>query len=586
MAREKKNGFSLSSSKNKSTEIDKLKSEINKENRNINSGLFGSLTKTADEIDNSPDNDQFMLLKNKLEDVSAKYRGTTGSNPMEFFNRIELDSMSKENLINKEYKGSDKIAKNIDAIIRNSSGEFFVEEKDRFFRYEDYRLLDSYITEVSKCIDLYRDCILSPDDITKKAISFFYDNVKIEEENNIKENLDLIKKRYDIEKKFKNDLREGLLLGDLFWLIMPYQVGFSKILKEDEMFDRNEENDNYGNILTESIMDLDNDSDFNALFSEMEYIHESSNKAKDYKSLVTNAKQDIIDSINSNIKCFKDPADLISDIKSQSNSSRDLENLDIKGSIFKKLCPENIVKLELDGQVLGYMYVEKNNGNNASGKKDGPNSSMNALRSSNTGSSINTTDALGYGSNDVFNSRYDYLQRDNTKLKSKYQLISQIFVKGISKKINKDFLVKNQDFKELIYNLVYQEYITKKKVKMTFIEPQYVHHLKFASADTYGVSKCSKILFFGKIYLATLLTNVMQKIIRGRDKRAFYVDVGLDDDMEGTVNNFIKDIKSKELTSGTFKNVTTVLNSVGAFEDYYIPTIDGERQILPSLNLS
>jgi len=50
-------------------------------------------------------------------------------------------------------------------------------------------------------------------------------------------------------------------------------------------------------------------------------------------------------------------------------------------------------------------------------------------------------------------------------------------------------------------------------------------------------------------------------------KRAFYVETGLDDDMEGAIQGFIRDIKSKELTSGYLKNITTILNSVGAFED-------------------
>ena len=47
----------------------------------------------------------------------------------------------------------------------------------------------------------------------------------------------------------------------------------------------------------------------------------------------------------------------------------------------------------------------------------------------------------------------------------------------------------------------------------------------------------------------------------------------------GTIQGFIKDIKSKELTSGHLKNITTILNSVGAFEDYYIPVFDGEKNI-------
>jgi hypothetical protein len=275
------------------------------------------------------------------------------------------------------------------------------------------------------------------------------------------------------------------------------------------------------------------------------------------------AKKDIVDSLNNNIKFFKDPSDLLSEKKIEQNKSRKFDDLEMTGSIFKKLAPENICVLELDEQILGYIYIEKNTINIKGSRGEQRNSNPNSMRSSNTGSTINTSDSLGYGSNDVFNSRYDYLNRDQSQIKSKYQLISQIFVKGISKKIDKDFLMRNQEFKELIYTLVHEEYITKKEIKMTFIEPQYIHHFKLNTNSIYGVSKISKSLFFSKIYLSVLLTTLMQKIIRGRDRRAFYLEVGLDNEIEDTVQGFIRDIKSKELSSGYLKNITTILNSVG-----------------------
>ena len=114
---------------------------------------------------------------------------------------------------------------------------------------------------------------------------------------------------------------------------------------------------------------------------------------------------------------------------------------------------------------------------------------------------------------------------------------------------------------------------------MTFLQPDEVFHFKLDSNDTYGISKYAKSLFSAKIYLATLITNLMQKVSRGRDKRAFYVDTGMDDDIEGVVQSFIRDIKSREITTNTMNNITTLLNSVGAFEDYFIPTIDGEKPI-------
>ena len=59
--------------------------------------------------------------------------------------------------------------------------------------------------------------------------------------------------------------------------------------------------------------------------------------------------------------------------------------------------------------------------------------------------------------------------------------------------------------------------ITKKEVKMTFIEPQYIFHFKLGSNEIYGISKISKSLFFSKIYLSVFLNKKKKKIIRGRD---------------------------------------------------------------------
>lgn len=559
--------------------------KLNIENRNINSTLFGGYENSINQINNT-ENDPTMALEKRLEDINNKYKPIIGGNPMEFLNRIEMDNKSNDPNEKAKFNGKNGRIKKLESLLKNSNGEFFLEEKDRFFKYEDYRLIDSYIPEVSKCLDLFRDCILSPDDITKKSLNYYYDDSSISTGENseykyIISNLDQLEKTYDLKKIIRTDIREACELGDLFYLLMPYNVGFTKILKEDgynETIDIDE--DLYGNTITEDILSLDDDSDFKALFEDSIYLNEASNRANDKKKSIEQAKKDIVDSINNNVKFYKDPTDILSEKKKESKNSKDLHNIQLNGSIFKKLPPENIVVLEIDNQILGYIYIEKNNINLQQNKQANRNSNPNSLRSGNTGSSINTSDSLGYGSNDVFNSRYDYLNREQSQIKSKYALISQIFVKGISKKINKDFLMRNQVFKELIYTLVHEEYITKKEIKMTFIEPQYIHHLKLDSTGLYGNSKISKSVFFCKIYLSHLLTNLMQKVIRGRDKRAFYIETGLDDDMEGTIQGFIRDIKSKELTSsGCFKNITTILNSVGAFEDYYIPTVDGQRSV-------
>src|SRR5699024_10321527 len=112
-----------------------------------------------------------------------------------------------------------------------------------------------------------------------------------------------------------------------------------------------------------------------------------------------------------------------------------------------------------------------------------------------------------------------------------------------------------------------------------FLEPEKVHHIKLNSTETYGTSVIEPSLFYAKMYLAALITNMMVKISQGRDKRVFYVDVDMDADIEGNVQQLIRDVRSNELPSDLFgdgKSVSTVMSAVGSLDNFYIPTINGK----------
>ncbi|PTU25707.1 hypothetical protein DA469_22365 [Bacillus subtilis] len=163
--------------------------------------------------------------------------------------------------------------------------------------------------------------------------------------------------------------------------------------------------------------------------------------------------------------------------------------------------------------------------------------------------------------------------------KDREEIIANVFIKGISKKIDNEFIKDNKEFKDYIYALLKEKYITEKKVKITYLAPDEVVHFMTDSDELYGQSKLARSLFFAKLYLATLITELMQKISRGRDKRLVYVETGLDADIEGAIQGVVKDIKSKEIQTDILKSVSTILNSIGVFDDYYIPLIDGEKPL-------
>lgn len=528
------------------------------------------------------------LLKD-LGNINQKYTKSSGKNLLEFLTTVEMNPKGE---FSPRTKGNIKTKENIENKLKEAmSSIYFEDEKQRFSRYEDYRLIDAYISQLAKVLDLFRDCIMSPDDITKKSLNYYFSDILLSGGNSnsedketaintIRKNIEYLDREYNISRDCKENIREALKLGDLFTIILDIREATGELLKEDDILPHHSSNDEE-KILTESMIDID--SGLLEIFKED--IKNKPDIKSDKKELAKldkdfeKAKKDIIDSINKNVKFYRDPKNLLSEINQIENENnttlRDpAKGLNIVGSIVKVPSPENMIKIEIDGHCFGYIYIERSLMGN-SGVTTTVGGSAQTISNVSTMISNTTT-------NDVFNARYDFIRAGGAggkESKTKYDILSDIFVKGISKKIDKKFINKNQDFKRVIYDLLREDYILNKQINITFLEPDQVFHFKLNSNDVYGVSLLAKSLFSAKLYLATLITNLMQKVSRGRDKRAFYIDTGIDDDIEGVVQGFIRDIKSKEITSDSLKSITTILNSIGAFEDYFIPTIDGNKPI-------
>ena len=116
-------------------------------------------------------------------------------------------------------------------------------------------------------------------------------------------------------------------------------------------------------------------------------------------------------------------------------------------------------------------------------------------------------------------------------------------------------------------------YIIKKGVKLTYFLPEEV--IKFEAPALFR-----KILFFAKLYLATLSNIILIKLGRAHDKRVFYINVGLDADYEQAIQKVIQDIKTKEYKMDNLNDINTILNlNPGRFDDYFMPSMNGDHPV-------
>jgi hypothetical protein len=512
-------------------------------------------------------------IQDAINGINLAQNSSNGGSLLDFYNVMRINSLNDQNKSDSKNAKERQVKKaenrhHVEEMLSRENVTRLLEyEKDRIQRYNDYELIYSYIPQMAEAINVFRDCILSPDDLTKSVLPVFYGKESVSTSNtkdDVIRNIHKIKEKYELDVKAKTIIRKALTQGDEFQAILRYDEEFNKMLlnedSEDIIVESEKEEDKY--VIHKEEIEIDEDLKHfaEALLEDKNRDIEDSKEKISIETIYSNIQQEVSESINRNVNFDSDPKKMLLKVNSdglnnfnKANSRRNKKEdmiESISGSIIRRLRPDNVVKLEVDGINFGYIYVEKDQ----------------ELDTYTKNSSIN----------DFFNSRSD-IERD--KFKEREEVISDIFVKGIAKKIDNKLIIDNKEFKDQMYVLLKQNYITNKRINITYLMPDEVVHFKTETDGIYGQSKYSRSLFFAKLYLATLITELMQKISRGRDKRLIYVETGLDEDIEGVVQGVVKDIKSKEIQTDVLKSITTILSSIGVFDDYYIPLTDGEKPL-------
>lgn len=480
------------------------------------------------------------------------------------------------------------------------------EDTERTARYTDYRLIDKYIPEITDSLDVLRDSIMSPDDISKKSVLYSYTGeLSTADRELFESNMRKLFEKYDFETFISDKIRSTLLLGDGFTIVDKLSSTFTRYLNEGDGGDEELKDD--GNVLSESA-DIFASPKFRdrikAYYEKAKSLNEASfvTKGSDGKKYqvtsdmyVKNTEEEILKMINKNVKYIEDPMKALSDFTKYTGSTvsdkytdKITKELNINGVYFKDLNPDDVIKLEIDHICIGYIVINRTRGaadtvgGFGSGGININYSMLGAITSALNPDMGNANNNLQFNqasmSTDAFTGNQNVLKDGNTALA--YNTIVDMLVKGISEKIDNKYIEKNEAFRDLLFGLVRMDYIISKEIDITFLEASQLDHVKIDSTMTYGVSRIASSMFPAKLYLALLLTNLMLKINQGRDRRVFYVDTDLDDDFEGNIEQIIKDVKSSEIPTSSFgstTSVSTVLNTVGSLENYYIPTIDGNR---------
>lgn len=257
-------------------------------------------------------------------------------------------------------------------------------------------------------------------------------------------------------------------------------------------------------------------------------------------------------------------------------------------AILRRVSAANIVKLEHNEVCYGYLMLDivdldgEDNpipSDKGCGNDDDISFSATAQQVQGAGRYLQSVIAKDLPKNGQRGNQGD-VTKDSTAAASsgndpRLEFIADVFANRLSLDTNIKLLRRNAVLKTAIYNSLALKDLRNKneKLRIVYLEPEEVVELDR------GQSIFDNILFFAKIYISALLTALMQNILNGSPKRAIYVEVGLDNDPSGSIQQTIRDVKSKDVVGVHKMDLQSILNFVGEAQTYYIPVVDGDKPI-------
>lgn len=464
--------------------------------------------------------------------------------------------------------------------------------------YQDLKLVSNLIPQLSDAIDVMADAILSSDDFTN--------TISLQMPDDEQDEYEKLDERYELYAVIRTAVVEYLTYGIHRVAIIPYDKAFfdikdryarqhgvdlkslngqkiknMSILKLKEDITSSIDFNNLAKSISENVTDIkknetqlmDSVSEYVNAFAEGIEICEGASSLLD----ISDFSMEEIEAFQEAYSITKKESSILSEALGKKKSKLDgfidkntpkdegdrktyKQRLfanngmdEINGCIVKHLDVEKIIPVKVDDTVLGYYYLESN------GAIDIIKETMtDPLKMLNKNLLQNSTlDSLGSNNNEVI-----------------FTKLADFLVKLLCK--DKAFLKNNAQFKEEIYAILKYGDMANKKIKVTFLPANQVE--EFGAKN--GSSMLRKPLFYAKIYLAMLLTNLNLRISRGYDKRIYKVKQGASKDIGSQVTAAIKDIKKDQRSVLMMGSVNSILNTAGATSDLFIPVDkDGNQSI-------
>lgn len=511
-------------------------------------------------------------INKSLDDITNHLQSDSGETSMSKVYTRLLDSQNDNEIIkNIQDTFSDE------KIINDVLG-MYLEDKHLEEYYNEIDSLCKYMPKLEEALETKRDNILSSDNFSKDYITII-NNSDSFNDSEFYDRVSSLKEKYNLIQEISDIYDNASKYGEEYIYIVPYKKAIFKLLQNKTNIINCSVN-----INENSIDVVSEDGDVSSLQNLNMHKNDLVGKGIELEFSMNNIVESVIENkynciekrkrihesslaylnettldktIDDNIEIPKFKNKDVSSDGFMNSEELKQEDINIKGCVFKKLNRSNVKPIYIEDICLGYYYFEFINKDNH----------ITALTSY-------MKDPMKQQPND------NLLNNENNT--QEIQALKTISGQ-ISKLIDTKFINANQDISKEIYTMLrYNDvFNSKKSVKVSFIPPEDVVHIKFATdPKTHrGISDLEKAIVPAKLFSSLYITNTIGVMTRGQDKRVYYVKTAVDTNIAQTLQNTINQIKKSNFGIRQFSNINNVLNITGRFNDYVIPTGSGEPPI-------
>ena len=547
-------------------------------------------------------------INKTIDDIISNNMELVGiPNITSLFNR--LDAVQKDPISNKKIVDMFSDRQLMDGLISTYIQNKYMRDYDN-----EIDTVLKYCPKLAEALEVRKDNVLSADHFSKDFIDVS-DDMNVQDDAVFMKRCTDIKDIYDLSEKVEDWYIKTATYGEVFVYIVPYRKAIARLLAnknnlvtsqspvqestisinnttpifesiKNEYFSSGKEL----NIKVEFNMTgmlIDTIKDRYKAINESERLHEQAlqealapntitsiyskksatggssikrdhtkevskdNKLEIDKGIINKNKEDQLD--YSDFEKDKTSNDGLIDSNKEKLDSVDPEKIKLKipGSVIKELERYHIIPLYIDDLCLGYYYLEF---------KENDQYTMNTQLAD---------PVIALKANTKLYNDADLAQQDQMLRYISSQLASQMDAK---------FVNANQDLRKEIYMILKHNDSfntpNPEGIRVTFIPPEDIEHITFKRNNKThrGISDLEKALLPAKLYAGLYITNTIASMTRAQDRRVYYVKQAVDTNISEVLLNVIDQIKKSNFNIRQIENINQVLNILGRFNDFVIPT--------------